>query len=310
MEAVSYNLPGSVAEYLPNPGEPIDRWLQMPNASNIRTTAKILTKFGLGAVDAVLDPFAGGGSTAMAARLMRRPFFGIELDPVLACVSIMKSSIGPEHAGWLRRALNEYRTRGSVSTRQNGASDQGYPLLSSCAEVLLETLAQATRAVSPSEMIADVTGAPPSAGSRLIWGDCATMEAWDNLSLNGRHIALYTSPPFGAGSPRLSVPPEVRARAANILQSAALAATDPGFGPFPEFVTLTVEMLRQAADHLPHVTFIIEHEPADDGSDCRADLVDALHGEFGSRLNDLRVLECPAFSWRGHLSLITGELCA
>src|SRR5204863_8392582 len=69
---------------------------QAANSSNVRNTIKMIedmcVRYGHPTPVRLVDPFAGAGSTAVAARIMGIGFFGIEIDPVLACIATAKVS--------------------------------------------------------------------------------------------------------------------------------------------------------------------------------------------------------------------------
>jgi hypothetical protein len=119
---------------------------------------------------------------------------------------------------------------------------------------------------------------------------------------------LYTSPPFGLSSPRPQAPPEIRTEAELALKAAKAARSGTGPGPFASYDQIASAVVLQAAQRLRRLTVILEHEPADDGSDARFLTIRRLNDVLGSRLRDVRILECGAYSARGMFSLIVGEV--
>ena len=98
-------IPLTAATYFPDSDEPVDRWFQAENAGNPRTTAQFIKCICKGRPEFVIDPFCGSGSTATAARQLGLPFYGIETDPVLTCVSLAKAWASGRHATLLPALL-------------------------------------------------------------------------------------------------------------------------------------------------------------------------------------------------------------
>ncbi|MFJ9929470.1 hypothetical protein ACIRU5_26015 [Streptomyces misionensis] len=285
-----YRPPGNLTEYLPDPCEPIDRWFQARNASNVRTTVRIVRDLCPDA-DLFVDPLAGGGSSACAARLLGLPFFGIELDPLLACVCLAKSVAGPEDASTLPSRV-----------------DPDQPV-ASCLSVARRLSANTERPVSDGEMLADLEGGPnASAGSHVLWGDATQAAVWDELHEETRRAVLYTSPPFGFSSPRPEPHAWLRTEAELALTAAKAARSGTGPGTFPSYDQIASAVVFRAAQRFRRLTVILEHEPADDGSDSRVPTIRRLTESLGSRIRDVRVLECGVYSPRGLFSLIVFEV--
>ncbi|MFI1563189.1 hypothetical protein ACH4ZX_08990 [Streptomyces sp. NPDC020490] len=289
----AYGLPGSLTDYLPDPFEPVDRWFQARNASNVRTTVRIVQDLCPGA-DLFVDPLAGGGSSACAARLLGVSFFGLELDPVLACVSLAKSTATARHA----RADPLWRV----------TPDQDDPV-ASCLDVTRRLSAGTDRPVSRADMLDDLErNAPAPTLPLVLWADATQPDVWDELHAEARHAVLYTSPPFGLSSPRPQASPELYADAVTALASAEAARAESGPAKFASYEELAADVVVNAARRLGHVTAVLEHEPADDGSDARESTVRLLLDSLGNRVKSLRILECGAYSRRGMFSLIVCEV--
>jgi hypothetical protein len=286
----AYGPPGDLTEYLPDPNEPIDRWFQARNASNVRTTVRIVRDL-CPAADLFVDPLAGGGSSACAARLLGLPFFGVELDPLLACVCLAKSVAESDHARAVPARVDPDRP------------------VASCLSVTRRLSASTEHPVSDHDILTDLEGSPyPSTESRVLWGDASQAALWDELHVDARRAVLYTSPPFGLSSPRPQAPPEIRTEAELALKAAKAARSGTGPGPFASYDQIASAVVLQAAQRLRRLTVILEHEPADDGSDARFLTIRRLNDVLGSRLRDVRILECGAYSARGMFSLIVGEV--
>lgn len=295
--ARSYHRPGRLDEYLPSADEPIDRWFQAANASNVRTTMAIIADLCPRPPAFIVDPFAGSGSAAVVSRLLDVPFYGIELDPVLACVTIAKALARSEHLH-----DDEYQH-----------SDPRDALVTDCLAFLDEIPgSSATPAVFRQDL---TTNEPPAhAATAVVHGDASAAETWTHVVPRSGPGVLYTSPPFGPSSPRVQVGDEVRERARALLEKHEVSqepesACPAGDGDRPAppsgYADLVVAVLRQAR-RLGPLTAIIEHEPPDDGRDDRAEIAARIVSDTDAEL--AAVLETQAFSRRGPLSLFLCEL--
>lgn len=307
-----YGHPQDEAAYLPDPHEPLDRWFQAGNASNADTIVAIARDLDVRHPDIVVDPFVGGGSCAVAARLMGLPFFGIELDPILACATLAKTLCTPEHADALR-LLPDVTDSNSLARalkviRARCAPDAVLPL--SCVAVVRCLRAEYGRPLPVADVVDDLHRAAPVApAGRVVCGDATGKESWNALGdLRGRHALLYTSPPFGVVSPRIRPSSSLDGAARGVLRRADLAMR-PGLpATFDAYRDIAMGMLAQATEALGTATVVVEHEPADDGSDAREGLARDVRLRFGDRVKDIRILESQAFSWRGPLSFVVFEL--
>lgn len=304
-------MPLTSAEYFPDPAEPVDRWFQAQNASNPRTTADLISSFSRGAPGLVIDPFCGSGSTASAARLLGLPFYGIEADPVLACISLAKALAQQRHAGLLPSSPDAREPAGLASALTGIArrAERGDARVASALAVLAAFRDRQEEWLGPAEVTRDLAGWPePVPASRVIRGDALSPASWERLSPPpGNSAVLYTSPPFGPASPAISPPAHVRAAAIALLAASgadALPQPDRGLAGFAGYASATLGMLRQAVRYLAHGTLIIEHEPDDEGADSTSAVLEAAAAEFAGTLRAPRILRCGAFSRRGMLSLI------
>jgi hypothetical protein len=286
-----YGRPGSLAEYLPSTAEPIDRWFQAANASNVRTTTAIIADLCERPPAYVVDPFAGSGSAAVVARLSGVPFYGIELDPVLACVTIAKALAREAHA-------------------QNGfrPAEGRDALVSGCLGLVDEIARQTQGSALPPSFRQDARtpGAPVHERTATVQGDASAAECWSHITPPPGHGVLYTSPPFGPSSPRLQVDAGLRARARDLLDGhGMLHVPSSGDVGSAAYADLVVAVLRQA-EKLGPLTAIIEHEPPDDGRDDRAQIADRILADTSAEL--VAVRETRAYSRRGLLSLFVCEV--
>ncbi|MER6539095.1 hypothetical protein ABT215_35985 [Streptomyces sp900105755] len=243
--------------------------------------------------DLFVDPLAGGGSSACAARLLGLSFFGLELDPILACVCLAKSTAIADHARVLPPSATPSHDEPVVS----------------CLAVTRRLSAGTDHPVSSAAMLADLErDAPAPTLPLVLWADATQATVWDELHVEAQHAVLYTSPPFGINSPRPQAPSELYADAVTALASAEAARASAGPDTFASYEEIATSVVVHAARKLGRATVILEHEPADDGSDARGSTARLLLDSLGDRVESLRILECGAYSPRGQFSLIVCEV--
>jgi site-specific DNA-methyltransferase (adenine-specific) len=105
-EARAHELPPSVRQTLPflvvSKASRRDRDEGLRRGRNLHPTVKplrlmtYLVTLGSRAGDTVLDPFAGSGTTCLAARLLGRRYVGIERDAVYARLAEARTRVRPE----------------------------------------------------------------------------------------------------------------------------------------------------------------------------------------------------------------------
>ncbi len=289
-----YGCPATREAYLPDRDQPIDHWFQAENSSNVHTTREIVNDLYRRVYDrlpsALVDPFAGAGSTAVTARLLGIPFFGIELDPGLACVTVAKTLSRTAHMHKLKVHHRLWRRR-------------RHKLVRSCLEIVQRIRSLQDRPLPPQHLLTDLESskAPPRR-STIVWGDATDASSWSAAKL-GKLPLIYTSPPFGRSSPRLALPAELRASAERALKRRGRKAS-PGPSPavFPSYGDLVVGMLQQAGHRIERGMAIIEHEPPDDGADELQGVARRITEETGFRVNE--ILTTTKYSDRGVFSLI------
>ncbi len=292
-------------KYLPDPRGRVDRWFQARNGSNAGTTREVVALLSGGA-DLLLDPFAGAGSTAAAARSMDVPFHGIECDPVLAAIGMAKATAATRHVRWFAE-LAEGVTAASVEDVCAAIADRvpAEDVAAVSALAVSACVRDGDRPLRAEELMADLEdSAPPRPQSTLALGDCTDERAWKRLRLQGHRPVVYTSPPFGETSPRLRVPDPVRAAAERLFSRSGLAVGAPAQDTFDRYEDVVLRMLRIAVKRLSNAVLIMECEPDDHGHDPAEKVADAICAEFAPWISRVRVLDCGAFSWRGRFSLI------
>ncbi|MFB7459179.1 MULTISPECIES: hypothetical protein [unclassified Streptomyces] len=308
---MSLSLPLDAERYHPDPREPVDRWFQTASASNVRTTMAVVADLVGPSCSAVVDPFAGGGSSATAARLMNLPFFGIETDPVLACVSLTKSRATVRHARMLRRLppIHDVKDLLSVLAMLPACGSAEEVAVASCLAVVLALRASRGTPLGYEEITGDLARhRPPAATGRLVCADATAPAGWRDLPVPKEGAVLYTSPQFGRRSPLLGAPPRLTASARDVLAAAEAAHGREAAPEDSGFAGTTVAMLRQAASMMRRATVVVEHEPDDDGHDATEETLERAAAALPGRVYDARVIACGQFTWRGPLSLIVFDL--
>ncbi len=297
--------------YHPDREEPVDRWFQAANASNARTTVDIVRHVVRDPPGFIVDPFAGGGSTATAARILRLPFFGIETDPVLTCVSLAKAEGRTRHArlfAGLPEVYEPERLAQALADISIHCAQADVPVVSALA--ILASL-RGTRGgqLASDELTVDLAIHEVAAPvGRIVRGDATSSASWEALHLADENAVLYTSPPFGESSPVLNAPAPLTDAARHVLESAGIDTLAEAEPQFTSYAETTVGMLHKAAEWLRHATLIIEHEPADDGMDSTEAVVERTRAELSGIVHHPQVIGCGEFSWRGPLSLIVFDL--
>jgi len=308
-----YQWPESLEAYLPDPTEPGDRWYQAGNASNPRTTLKILDDL-CPAADLLIDPLCGSGSSAWAARLRGLPFFGVELDPVLACVSVAKARASVRDAELLVEAGRVEGTAEPICSAR--APDSPSPIAPCLA--VTATLSQGTEhPTQPSVILEDLAVSPsPHELNTVVWADATDEGVWADLYAQpgplaqARHAVIYASPPFGLRSPRPRASLGLYGAAVRTLTAVGVAHARSRPAEFPAYEEIAASVVGNVARLVPRVTVVLEHEPADDGQDARRLTAERLLADLGHRVGRLRILESAVRSGRGAFSLITCEIQA
>ncbi|WUH95239.1 site-specific DNA-methyltransferase [Streptomyces sp. NBC_00433] len=305
------SLPLDAERYHPDPREPVDRWFQTASASNVRTTTAVVADLVSPPCSALVDPFAGGGSSAMAARLMNLPFFGIEIDPVLACVALAKSRATVRHARLLRHLppVHDLDSLLSVLEALPGCGTADDVAVASCLAVVMGLRASRGSPLGHAEVTGDlVRHQPPAASGRLLCADATAPSGWLDLPIPEEGAVLYTSPQFGQRSPLLDAPPRLVTAARGALAAAGADRGPAAAQPDAGFAETTVAMLSRAAAKVRRATVVIEHEPDDDGRDATGEVLEHAAAAIPGRVHDARVIVCGQFTWRGPLSLIVFDL--
>jgi hypothetical protein len=298
-------IPLDAKRYRPDTDEPVDRWFQAANASNARTTAEVLRLVG---GEVVLDPFCGGGSTAAAARIRGLSFYGIEHDPLLACVSLAKAEGRSGHLPLLpdpRGAADDGWLAGALDGLQTRIDPEDIPVVSALAVVIALRAARQQSfdlATLGADLDASQTEAKPG---HIVCGDATGHAAWDMLEMPGTDAVVYTSPPFGVSSPTLSAPAAIRDAAATVIDAAGLLARPIALDTPPSYADVTMGMLHQMVMRVDRGRLVLEHEPDDDGLDSTTIVMQRIGAELGDILHSPTVDRYDSFSRRGPFTLIS-----
>ncbi|MFF7307395.1 hypothetical protein [Streptomyces sp. NPDC008137] len=213
----------------------------------------------------------------------------MEIDPVLACVSLAKAQCGPPD--------------GAALSQPGGKNDE--PQLR-CLRLMRELQGvSGGGGLSEGEMAADLTRAPaPVPGSTVVCGDSTDPASWADMKLPETEAVMFTSPPFYGDWRGPDVPPHLRAEA-----SAVVATTRSGTGARGSagasrgYCDLVVGALQAMESVAVHGTAVIEHEPGDDSTGTRlAVLSERIPRETSAEV--VEVLATGDFSGAGMLSLL------
>jgi DNA methylase len=278
----SYSLPGTPAEYRPDPAQAIDRWVQWQSSANAKTIQRILTDLTGGSPTLVVDPFCGAGSTAVAARNLGARFAGLDRRPEAVCVTTAK-------ARGTAAALTGYRIA------------SGDDEFTRACLAFVQVIGDGSNGDVRRMMRDDLSSAAePDSRSVALWGDSADPRAWTGVEAGPSPWVGYTSPPFG------SVPsPDVDERHA--LLARRLVAAHETRRPTPAerahtFSSRTIAALENLSRSLGPGRLIVEHEPDESCPRDVADLARELNRV--SAVSVVEVLRSQNFSGRGPLSLL------
>lgn len=298
----SYGIPGNLTEYLPDPDEPIGRWFTMPNTGNSRAVARTVADLCPGAPDVLIDPFCGAGCSGLAARHLGIRFVGVEIDPVLACVSAAKVLGEPTDGEAL---LGPVRADERLPVRCLRVVDglQG---------------ADGAAGLSGGQFAEDLRKGPPAVhGSAVIHGDATESLVWQQAPLDDEEdVVVFTSPPFFDDWAGPRVPADLLAQAKAALADGDRSASGvgrrpgsrrgthrpPGAAAPRDYADLLIGTLRAIRGAVRHATAIIEHEPGSATAERLTTVADRLAGEAGAEV--VEILRTGTFSAGGPLSLL------
>ncbi|EIV94760.1 hypothetical protein [Frankia sp. QA3] len=296
-----FGFPSCLAEYLPDPSEPVDRWYQAANSSNVSTTLRIIEELGLSAPAVLVDPFAGAGSLAVAARRLGVPFLGIECDPVL--VSVCMAKIFYAGSDGSDRSARHHESLADESPGQSVLPMGIEPHVA----LVRELAAKQGHRLTHHDIETDITTLPGSAaGSSMVWGDATQEMSWTDLQRISGQVVIYTSPPFGPASPRSDAEPDLVIQAVDALSNSGLRGPERPPDRRVPYNDLVIAVLRNAEKRFPGARAIIEHEPDDAGLSQLPELVGRIANSTGARVEAL--FETRRFSARGMLSILVCDL--
>jgi hypothetical protein len=279
-----YGIPANTAEYLPSPDDAVDNWVQDCDSANSTTTRRIIEDLYGRRPSWIIDPFCGTGSTAVAARRLRTPFCGFDIDPLRACVTVAKACSGARHV---------IRTQGEFVTE--------------CLRLVCALRGEQWTSFA-AKVRADLHTVPdPAYGTKVWCADACDPIAWTGAPKAVNGWVIYTSPPFAPSVTRVPTCPLLHARASVLMRNTgqgrrALAK------PEPTYVELVTSMLRCASHRLGRGLAIMEYSPGEpcglDGTEVACD----IQRRAGACVSVQEVLTTGEFSNSGMFQLIVCEV--
>ena len=182
----------NLVEYNASPNQAVDRWYQCGISSNAATIARCLSLACGRGPGAVIDPFCGGGSSGVAARILGATFIGVESSPVLNAIATTKSLAGPEH---IMKRTTMARPRARIGVRN-------FESIAACAQILVGARTFLRDTAVDTEVIRllaqDMRSlAVRSPESVLLRSDSTRSSIMDLVDIpSDMPWAVYTSPPF------------------------------------------------------------------------------------------------------------------
>ena len=76
---------------MPDRDQPFVSWYQLPESYSLPLVHDYMTRYGVGPGQTVLDPFAGAGTTLLAAKLRGVDALGLEVNPFLSWGAAIKT---------------------------------------------------------------------------------------------------------------------------------------------------------------------------------------------------------------------------
>jgi hypothetical protein len=190
-----YCYPATINDFYPNPQDRIDRWLQIENSANAKTVERIIVDIFGAVPKLVIDPCCGAGSTAVAARRLGTKFNGIELDPILAAISSLKSNLALSD---ISEALNWLPSKVEADWLLTAKTDQISAHILGLA--ILAIVSTSTRHIETAPLLELLAHdlycePPPIASSTVSCGDARRKDVW-HVGANVSDAVLFASPPF------------------------------------------------------------------------------------------------------------------
>ncbi|MGW2725166.1 hypothetical protein [Streptomyces sp. NPDC001492] len=303
----NYDRPSTLQEYLPDATRPVERWYNRPNSGNVTTAMETILDICGRPPAAVIDPFSGAGCSAVAARRFGIPFFGIEQDPVLACVSFAKATARLRHVRRLRqnpeittpRGLLDF-CAGLVVDHSSAAEDR----VTACLAALVSLTREAGTPTTLEDIEADLEelqkrDTPATLDARVLSGDCTDAQAWRGIPENQRNAVVFTSPPFYRAGIPLEVSDQLRTAASVLFPNRTPSSSGSGGSSYADRV---VGMLRQLTRYVQHGWILMEHEPGDATPEGLHTVAERIGGE--TEFRPYEMLTTKAFSQAGPLSII------
>jgi hypothetical protein len=275
-----YSYPNSARQYYPDAEDPIDKWLQTDASANAATIVRIIQDIHGGVPDVVVDPFCGAGSSGLAARRMGIPFFGIELDPILAGVSLAKATLSPADVLLAQEYL-------PVQLSHDWLLNQIGALPARVAALALLAIAnKRLRNLRSDELLRQLSAGlhgerPPVVSAAINCGDCRLASAWARVPQKSEMV-IFTSPPFrSAARSQWDNDPAMR-RLRQLVAANVFGATDlyssSGEWVTVELLSCALAAARQACGRFTAIAELEDASPRMAGVLTAVDALENLPG--------------------------------
>ncbi|MGX4692339.1 hypothetical protein [Streptomyces sp. JNUCC 63] len=302
-----YNRPSTLQEYLPDLTRPVERWYNRPNSGNVTTAMLTILDLSGQHPTAIVDPFCGAGCSAVVARRLGVPFFGIERDPVLACVADAKATarLGLLHR--IRRDPDIATPQGLLTFCQGLAINREKPtddMRTAALAALMCLTREEGMPISLDDMEADLAESRAQesgivAEGRVFCGDCREEPAWDGIPFDMCDAVVFTSPPFYRTGIPLNVPEPLRAAASILFPD---RTPSPALHEGLCYSDNVVGMLHRLARRLESGWILLEHEPGDASPEGLPAIAHRISHE--TEFDVQEILTTKAFSKAGALSIV------
>jgi hypothetical protein len=292
-----YDIPLTADEYYPDPEDPLDRWLQTPNSANATTLQRLISAFAIDAPSRIIDPFCGAGSTAVAARRLGAPFFGIEIDPVLAEIAFLKATLSKDDLNYLEASLPSTVSEQIIFECRPGRQRR-CTLGAGLVAMLRSPAGNMEKEDLLSYLWQGVTSAPlPNFKSDIACMDALSSTAWRHIAPSPRSI-LFTSPPFPHRQPRSYSKRNLREVRQHLEHLKEQSSAKPP-SKHADVASMITVVLSNATDACPGLLAIIEYEDSSTNLSSLNRLLSKIKTIPGLGIRE--VLETQNFSGEGVL---------
>lgn len=303
-----YQYPGSVEQYYPDATDPIDGWFQANFSANAQTVEWVIKDIFGGTPEQIVDPFCGAGSTGVAARRMGAPFIGIELDPVLAEIALLKASLSIDDIPVIAESLPPVVSADWLTSVSRALLPQ--PVMGAS---LVSILSRPPFGLPSAELLAllstGVASTPtPDRRTCVNWGDSRETQAWHGTEVTSGTV-IFASPPFdnsAVGRPEDSITDVNLRNLRNFIATSMI-----GDRPYPEALKssepaeLISSVLAAGRQACGDYTAIIEYEDNSASMQSLLSVIETLSTLPGMEVKE--ILRTGNFSGNGILYEIVAE---